>query len=59
MSAEQGVLIAGGEMVVAAAPPPPPCRPKLRLKPVDRRQMLWRAIDVERLIDADHPARAI
>jgi len=26
---------------------------------VNRKQMSWRAVDVERLIDADHPARAI
>jgi transposase len=26
---------------------------------VNRRQMSWRAVDVERLIDEDHPARAI
>lgn len=30
-----------------------------RLKQVDRRQLLLRAIDVERLIDDTHPARAI
>jgi transposase len=26
---------------------------------VNRKQMSWRAVDVERLIDEDHPARAI
>jgi hypothetical protein len=26
---------------------------------VDRQQLVWRVIDVERLIDADRPARAI
>ena len=26
---------------------------------VNRQQMSWRAVDVERLIDEDHPARAI
>ena len=30
-----------------------------RLVSVDRRQMVMRAIEVERLIEADHPARAI
>jgi transposase len=59
MSAEQGVLIASGDAGGVAAPAPPPCRRKLRLKRVDRQQMVWRAIDVERLIDTDHPARAI
>jgi transposase len=59
MSAEQGVLIESDDIGGVAAPAPPPCRRKLRLKRVDRQQMVWRAIDVERLIDADHPARAI
>jgi len=30
-----------------------------RLKPVDRQQMMLRAVDVEQLIEEDHPARAI
>ena len=30
-----------------------------RLVAVNRRQMVMRAIDVERLIEEDHPARAI
>lgn len=30
-----------------------------RLKPVDRQQMMLRMVDVEQLIEADHPARAI
>jgi transposase len=59
MSAEQGVLIASGDAGGAAAPAPPPPRRKPRLKRVDRQQLVWRAIDVEHLIDADHPARAI
>lgn len=42
---------------VAAPAAPPPGRP--RLKPVDRSQQVWRAVDVERLIEQDHPARAI
>jgi transposase len=37
----------------AAAPAPP------RVKPVDRSQAVWRAVDVEELIEPDHPARAI
>jgi transposase len=60
MNAEQPVLIASGDAAgaaVTAAPPPQTRKP--RLKRVDRQQMVWRAIDVERLIDADHPARAI
>lgn len=30
-----------------------------RVKPVDRSQLSWQMLDVERLIEADHPARAI
>ena len=30
-----------------------------RLQAVNRQQMVWRAVDVERLIEEDHPARAI
>jgi transposase len=30
-----------------------------RLKPVNRSQMLFRTVDVDRLVDEDHPARAI
>src|SRR5204862_6906455 len=30
-----------------------------RLKPIDRRQMVMRTIDMERLVAADHPVRAI
>ena len=37
--------------------PAPPSRP--RVKPVDRSQLVWRSVDVERLIEEDHPARAI
>jgi len=34
-----------------------PTRP--RVKPVDRSQLTWQMLDVERLIELDHPARAI
>jgi len=37
--------------------PRPPGRP--RFKPVDRSQQVWGVVDVERLIEEDHPARAI
>ena len=30
-----------------------------RVKPIDRSQMLFRTVDVERLVDEDHPARAV
>jgi hypothetical protein len=29
------------------------------IRRINREQMLWRAVDVERLIEEDHPARAI
>src|SRR5215208_1964719 len=32
---------------------------KPRLKPINRQQLLMRSIDVENLIEPDHPARAI
>jgi len=35
----------------------PPARP--RVKPVDRSQLIWQAVDVEGLIEEDHAARAI
>src|SRR5260370_34438200 len=34
-----------------------PARP--RVKPVDRSQLTWQMLDVERLIEPDHPARAV
>jgi len=34
-----------------------PARP--RVKPVDRSQMIWRVVDVQGLLEEDHPARAI
>lgn len=36
------------------APQPPP-----RFQPVNRQQMVWRAVDVEQLVEPDHLARAI
>ncbi len=44
------------------ATPTNPVRPEereLRLKAVNRQQMILRAVDVEKLIEPDHPARAI
>lgn len=32
---------------------------RARVKPVDRSQVVWHALDVEELIEQDHPARAI
>jgi transposase len=42
-----------------SAPVRPEVKGQPRLEPVNRQQMVWRTIDVERLIDEDHPARAI
>jgi len=41
------------------APPPSEAPGAPRLEPVNRQQMVWRSIDVEQLIEPDHPARAI
>ena len=32
---------------------------RARVKPIDRSQITWRPIDVQALIEQDHPARAI
>lgn len=37
----------------------PEVKGRPRFEPVNRQQMVWRTVDVERLIEADHPARAI
>jgi transposase len=34
-------------------------RPVPRFEPINRRQMIMRAVDVEQLVDQDHPVRAI
>ncbi len=50
----------GLERGTGATPPPTsalPIRP--RVKAVDRTQLSWQMLDVERLIELDHPARAI
>ena len=33
--------------------------PEVRLRPIQRNQLCWHMLDVDRLIDEDHPARAI
>src|SRR5947199_4802047 len=43
--------------VTVSASPSGPGRP--RVKPVDRSQLTWQMLDVERLIEPDHAARAI
>src|SRR5258708_16804907 len=48
----------GSSSATPLAPAPvTPTRP--RVKPVDRSQLTWQMLDVERLIEQDHPARAI
>lgn len=37
----------------------PNTRPRPRFEPIDREQMVMRALDVEQLVDQDHPVRAI
>ncbi|MGH9397799.1 MAG: hypothetical protein ACRD18_13245 [Terriglobia bacterium] len=43
----------------SSAPSQPQAKGEPRLERVNRQQMVWRAVDVERLIGEDHPARAI
>lgn len=58
MSELQSLL--GGLELPAATPPVAPERtPAPRLKTVNRNQMIMRPVDVERLIEEDHPARAV
>jgi len=38
---------------------PPKREAEKRLKPIDRSQSFWGAIDIEKLIEEDHPARGI
>jgi hypothetical protein len=52
-----GLETASTAPVLPAAPPATPARP--RVKPVDRSQLTWQMLDVERLIEPEHPARAI
>jgi transposase len=40
-------------------PVPGKSEPAKRLKPIDRSQSFWGAIDIEKLIEEDHPARGI
>lgn len=56
-SAELPGLVAPSTGRVPEPATPTPAR--ARVKPVDRSQMIWRTVDVELLIEQDHPARAI
>jgi transposase len=54
-----------GDLPGLEAGPSLPLQPKAltpnrpRVKPVDRSQMVWRSVDVEHMIEQEHPARAI
>src|SRR6187551_1614940 len=56
-SGEELPGLASGGAAPVPVPVPTPARP--RVKVVDRSQTSWQMLDVERLIEADHPARAI
>jgi transposase len=60
MGAEQTVRVEGlGEQAAVPSPTLSPLQPKLRLKPIDRHQVVLRAIDPGRLVAEDHAVRAI
>ncbi len=50
-------LEASAKVSPLAAMPVAAARP--RVKPVNRSQLTWQMLDVERLIEPEHPARAI
>src|SRR5881396_1029357 len=60
----QGILFADvrlwrrPELEISSAPQSAGDRPP-RLQWIDRNQLIWRAVDVEKLVGPDHPARAI
>jgi len=60
MSTEQPVLIEGlPERTAAVEAPPVESKRRVRLKLVDRQQICLRATEPERLVEEDHPVRAI
>ena len=62
MESRQQAMWAEGELEGASerpAPVQPEAQGEPRLQGVNRQQMVWRTVDVERLIAEDHPARAI
>ena len=61
---EQGQQVIWAESELPARPPEPresvPAPPPpARFQPVNRQQMVWRAVDVEQLVEPDHRVRAI
>ena len=60
MGAEQAALVEGLEQrPPTPSPSLPPVQRKVRLKPVDRQQVCLRVIDPDRLVEEDHPVRAL
>jgi transposase len=68
MAGEQGTLLQlepnqDGRIPSGSRGEPEPVKeelpPKPRFQPIDREQLSWRMVNVERLIEEDHPARAI
>lgn len=68
MSAEQTVLVEAWQEQRPASSPlpsstpsstPGPSKPKLRLQPIDRQQIVLEVVDVDRLVGQDHQVRAI
>jgi transposase len=56
----QALNLPGLDTQPSLAPEPKVAAPgRPRVKPMDRSQLVWRTVDVEHLIDPDHPARAI
>ena len=57
----QQVIWVEGQLPVAPPPQESEAAPKppARFQPVNRQQMVWRAVDVEQLLEPDHLARAL
>lgn len=54
-----GESLEGYEVKEKPEPGLPTTEPGKRLKPIERSQSFWRPIDIEKLIEEDHPARGI
>lgn len=59
-AADPSVNLPGLQMQSSRPPSTKASEPaRARVKPVDRSQMVWRSVDVEHLIEEEHPARAV